>query len=165
MTFTKAAFAAVTALFLSVTAANAQALDGTYMGLNMGTTMQNANRGVIGMNAGYQFTPNFAAEATYDYNQVNSNPNNGQMFMVNVVAGLPNTSIFTPYVLAGTGVGWNAAGSTTGGTLGLYNVGAGFKVALSDKLSLDNRYRYVGPYNAASGRDAQVITTGINYRF
>jgi opacity protein-like surface antigen len=87
------------------------------------------------------------------------------MIMFNAVASYPNTSVFTPYVLAGTGLGWNAASGTNNGTMGMWNVGAGFHVALSPQLSLDNRYRYVGPYNSATGRDAQVITTGINYKF
>ena len=166
MNFRKLALAAVASLLLGVTSVLAQPADAFYVGLNVGTTMQDANRGVIGGNAGWQFHQNFAVEATYDYNQVTGTPNNGQIFMANAVAGYPNHTPFTPYMLVGTGIGWNAAGNTTGGgSMGMWNVGAGFRVHLSDKLSLDNRYRYVAPYNAASGRDAQVITTGINYQF
>jgi opacity protein-like surface antigen len=165
MTFTKVAVAALTALVLSVTAAQAQSLNGVYVGANLGNTMQDSNRGMIGINLGYLFQENFAVETTYDYNQVSGNPNNAQMIMFNAVASYPNTSVFTPYVLAGTGLGWNAASGTNNGTMGMWNVGAGFHVALSPQLSLDNRYRYVGPYNSATGRDAQVITTGINYKF
>lgn len=166
MNYCKVALAAVAALVLGITGAVAQQLNGVYVGANLGTTMQDTNRGLIGANVGYQFHHNFAVEATYDYNQVTGSPNNGQTLMFNAVAGYPNNSQFTPYVLVGTGVGWNAAGSTTSNSsMGMWNVGAGFKVSITDKLSLDNRYRYVGPYNAASGRDAQVITTGINYQF
>lgn len=165
MTYTKLLALTLAAMAASFNVTQAQTLSDVYVGINAGTTLQTENRGVLGANLGYMLCKYFHVEATYDYNQVTGNPNNAQMLMVNAVAGVPNISIFTPYVLAGTGVGWNAAGSTTGDGLGLYNVGVGFKVALSDKLSLDNRYRYVAPYNAASGRDAQVITTGLNYRF
>lgn len=166
MNFRELALAAIATLALSMSPAVAEPLKGVYVGAHLGTTMQDANRGMMGANLGYQFCNNFAVEATYDYNQVTGSPNNAQMLMFNAVAGYPNSSPFTPYVLVGTGVGWNAAGNTTSNSaLGLWDVGAGFKVAISDRLSLDNRYRYVAPYNSASGRDAQVITTGINYKF
>lgn len=132
MIFRELALAAIATLALSMTPhAVADPLKGVYVGANLGTTMQDANRGMMGANIGYQFCNNFAGEGTYDYNQVTGSPNNAQMLMFNAVAGYPNSSPFTPYVLGGTGVGWNAAGNTTSNSaLGLWDVGAGFKVAI-----------------------------------
>ncbi len=149
-----------------VTAPAVSPLAGVYVGGFAGSNFRDATDYQVGGVLGYQINRNWGAEVTYDYNQLN-NRTDGQMVMANVVYGrqVGQTAI-TPYVLAGTGMGWNALGvSNTGSNLALYNVGGGVRLNLVQNVDLDARYRYVGAFNDTLGANYNVVTGGINVRF
>lgn len=140
-------------------------LSGLYVGANAGSTFENNSDYTVGLSVGYQFTPNFGAEVTYDYNQRSND--SGQLAMVNGVAGLPlfNGRV-TPYALAGVGAGFDYFGNrnNSNDTEMMYNVGGGVRFNVVGGLDLDVRYRYVGSFDS-TGRDANLVTGGVNYRF
>jgi opacity protein-like surface antigen len=167
----KTLLAMAVALLATIGVANAQDIQadrtGTYVGGMIGSTPQQGAQTDVGLAAGYQFHPNVRVEATYDYLWRNTG-SNGQMLMVNGIAQyrIP-TSVVTPYVLAGTGVGFEGFGSTKNGNAEmLYNVGAGVRFAVSRDVELDARYRYISHFNnAASSTNVNMLTVGANWRF
>ncbi len=149
-----------------VTAPAVSPLAGVYVGGFAGSNFRDATDYQVGGVLGYQFRRNWAAELTYDYNQLN-NRTDGQMVMANVVYGrtVGQTGI-TPYALVGAGMGWNNLGvSNTGSNLALYNVGGGVRYSVTSNVDLDARYRYVGAFDDSLGANYNVVTGGINVRF
>ncbi len=141
-------------------------LAGVYVGGFAGSNFRDATDYQVGGVLGYQFRRNWAAELTYDYNQLN-NRTDGQMVMANVVYGrtVGQTGI-TPYALVGAGMGWNNLGvSNTGSNVALYNVGGGVRYSVTSNVDLDARYRYVGAFDDSLGTNYNVVTGGINVRF
>lgn len=138
-------------------------LSGFYVGINGGSTFESNSDFTIGGLVGYQLTPNFAAELAYDFNQ-RSNQDNGQLLMVNAVAGYPmfNNRV-TPYALAGLGAGFDYFGNSNGNAETVYNVGGGVRINLVSSVDLDVRYRYVSTFN--DGNDANMLTGGLTFRF
>jgi opacity protein-like surface antigen len=141
---------------------------GFYVGANAGRAFQNVSDVTGGLQAGYQAHRNFRIEATYDH-MWNSAARNSNIAMVNAIAQqrIPSTTV-TPYILAGVGLEFNEFSTALrdGRYNGLYNVGAGVRVAISNRLELDTRYRYVAPVSSgASTVRASVVTAGVTYRF
>ena len=167
---------------VTVTAA---ASSGIYMGVNAGSNFRTNSDYSVGGSVGYQFTPNYAAEVTYDYNAMTQSTTvlthghshtvqtngNGQVVMVNgVYSRRIGDSAFIPYVLAGAGVGWNGMGvNGTGSNAALYNVGGGVRVNLVGGVDLDARYRYIAPIDntngSANGYTQHVVTGGLRFNF
>jgi opacity protein-like surface antigen len=73
----------------------------------------------------------------------------------------------TPYALLGAGVGMNRLNTTNGNTsVALYNVGAGARVAVSQNIDLDLRYRHFAAFESVNGRKgANMVTVGAAYKF
>ena len=144
---------ASTRYYVGVTAGGAVDTSGNYNDLLNNST---PSLGVVG---GRQITNNLAVEATYDYFLERNGVGSGQSVFVNGVAGyrIPNT-MFTPYVLAGTGYGFDSLGDRT-----LYNVGAGVRADVTRSLSLDVRYRHMNNWD--NDNRMNVVTGGINFRF
>lgn len=172
MKFLLAAVAAA-AMLIGVGTAQAQnqnnsgPLNGVYVGANLGSNFQNNSSVSMGLTVGHQFHKNLAAELTYDHvrYRARAGHDDGQMIMGNLVAG-HKMGAFTPYALAGVGVGWNAAGQKgPGTTTALYNVGAGMRVSITSNVDLDARYRYVGPFEGDRKNNSHMITAGAVYRF
>lgn len=141
---------------------------GVYVGAGVGSTFQDGATVLTGITVGYQITPNFGAELTYDYDH-RDNSNNGSVLMLNGVAQMPVMGV-TPYVLAGVGAGfdrYNVAGRADGDDYTtMYNVGLGVRYNLNTNWQLDARYRYVAPFNTGEGQtDVNMLTLGVNYRF
>jgi opacity protein-like surface antigen len=167
---------------VTVTAA---ASTGLYVGVNAGSNFRTNSDYSVGGSVGYQFTPNYAAEVTYDYNAMTQSHTvlthgkshtvhtngNGQAAMVNgVYSRRIGHSAFIPYVLAGVGMGWNGLGvNGTGSNAALYNVGGGVRVNLVAGVDLDARYRYIAPIDntngAAHGYTQHVVTGGLRFNF
>ena len=141
---------------------------GFYVGGNIGSSTDQKNRTNLGMTAGYQYGKYFRVEADYDHAWRTSGT--GNMLMGNVVAQyrIPNSTV-TPYVLAGAGVGFDKFGNvkSSGDIVGLYNVGAGVRVAVSESVELDARYRNVRPFDTKNVgvKEQNIFTVGANYRF
>lgn len=139
---------------------------GVYIGGNVGSTMQDDSDLTAGVVAGYTFYRGMSLEMTYDH-EWRTNQNGG-LLMFNGVAELPMHNRVRPYVLGGVGLGfdhYNQNRSDDNGTL-MYNVGGGVRVALTNNVDLDTRYRYVAPFNTGEGQqDASILTLGVNYRF
>ena len=165
---------AIAAAFIALTTGFALANDpvkadrsGFYAGGSVGSSTDNKSRVDIGVNAGYQFNSYVRTEVDFDHAwKTNSN---GDMAMVNVIGQyrIPNSTV-TPYVLAGAGYGFDGLGSVKGsGQKPLYDVGAGVRVAVSESVELDARYRNVRPISAtnASVKDGHMFSVGAGYRF
>jgi opacity protein-like surface antigen len=82
---------------------------------------------------------------------------------LNAIAGYPIRSV-TPYVLAGTGWGFNGAGDKHKNTQTLWNVGGGMMVNLNRNWQLDARYRYVESWDGNRAAE-NLVGMGLNYRF
>jgi opacity protein-like surface antigen len=162
---------AAAALLFTAQVAHAQnttRLQGIYLGANVGTTFLDRSDVTLGAVAGYQFSPVWGAEVTYDYLRFNSaSPfRNAQQVFVNGTYGRPVAGV-TPYVLAGVGLGWNNLGTnSTGDAQALYNVGAGVRVPVTARVDVDARYRYLGTFNNNQNLpNAHVVTVGARLRF
>lgn len=165
---------AIAAAFIALTFSVALASDpvkadrsGFYAGGSVGSSTDNQSRIDLGMNAGYQIGANIRAEVNYDHAWKTNGT--GNMAMVNVIGQyrIPNSTV-TPYVLAGVGYGFDGLGSVkNGGQKPLYDVGAGVRIAVSESVELDARYRNVRPINAtnASVKDGHMFSVGAGYRF
>lgn len=138
---------------------------GFYVGANAGSNFRTGSDYQVGGSVGYQFTPNYAVEATYDYNSMTRG--NGQAVMVNgVYSRRVGTSRVTPYALVGAGMGWDNLGvSRTGSNAALYNVGTGVRVNLVGAVDFDARYRYMAPFDSTAGYTQHVLTGGLRVNF
>jgi opacity protein-like surface antigen len=114
---------------------------------------------------GYELNKHLAVEATVDYNYKNSNANldAGQTAFVNLVAGYPVGRI-TPYVLAGTGAGFNGSGDHHKNTEALWNVGGGVAYNVTRRWQIDARYRHIDAWQGNRHAE-QAFSLGVNYRF
>lgn len=161
----KLILAAVMALGL-VGVAEAQTNDrGMYVGANVGTVLQDSSKVSAGAVVGYQYNRFVRTEGTFD--QIWYKNGNGQALMANAVLSIPTGTIVTPYALLGAGVGMNRLNTTTGNTsVALYNVGAGARVAVSQNIDLDLRYRHFAAFESVNGRKgANMLTVGAAYKF
>jgi opacity protein-like surface antigen len=170
---------------LSPVTVTAAAPMGIYVGAHAGSNLRTNSDYSVGGSVGYQFTPNYSVEVTYDYNAMSQSHTvltrgkshtvqtngNGQAAMFNgVYSRRIGTSAFTPYVLAGAGMGWNNLGVTgTQSNATLYNVGAGLRVNLTSGVDFDARYRYIAPMDNsngyANGYTQHVVTGGLRLNF
>jgi opacity protein-like surface antigen len=139
---------------------------GVYVGVNAGSNFRTGSDYQVGGSVGYQFTPNYAAEVTYDYNDITRISNSQAVMFNGVYSRRIGTSPVTPYALAGAGMGWNGLGvSGTGSNATLYNVGAGVRVNVSGPVDLDVRYRYMAPFDFTNGYTQHVFTGGMRVNF
>lgn len=145
---------------------NVNLLQGVRVGAYVGHDFREQTDFVAGAVISKSFTPNLAAEVSYDYLSQDQDLS-GQMVMGNLVysrgLGIPGV---VPYVLAGAGVGWNTLGKLPGGdNLMLYNLGGGVKFNLTRNWDLDVRYRYVGAFEDNTLGNRHMTTLGVGYRF
>lgn len=120
-----------------------------------------------GLAAGYQIIPYARVELTYDHAWMTNN--SGNMVMANVIGQyrIPGT-IFTPYVLAGAGAGFDGFGQKySGAGVGLYNVGSGVRASVGSNVDLDLRYRWIGAFNSSETYKSgtNMFTLGASYNF
>jgi opacity protein-like surface antigen len=139
---------------------------GIYLGANLGSSLDSDSRITLGAAAGYQLHRNLRLEVAYDNLRLQSG--NGHMLSANVVPQyrIPRSTV-TVYGLAGAGIGWDRWGiGGTGSATTSYVVGAGVRVAVSERVELDARYRFVNPFDRGQGLvDTQIGTVGVAYRF
>lgn len=163
MAFATAAFAADPAPADPVKADR----NGIYVGGNLGSSTDNKSRIGVGAVVGYQVMP--YARVELDFDHAWRTQGTGNMVTANVIGQyrIPNSTV-TPYVLAGAGYGFDKFGSLKNhGQVALYNVGAGVRVAVSQSVELDARYRNVRPFEAnhAASKEQHLFSAGLNYRF
>lgn len=153
---------------------------GLFTGVDAGSTVTGSGRINGGAVVGYQYNPYLRSELTYDY--LGNTNKESQAVIVNAVGQyrVPNTS-FTPYVLAGVGGGVGGLGSQSHDTAlemkkhisvhdgqpeAVFNAGVGVRVAVSNSVEVDARYRYMGHLTTEKNlNDAQMMTVGLNYRW
>ena len=141
---------------------------GLYVGGFVGSSMGERDRVTAGVNAGYQFNRFLRAEATLDQTW-KTGVGGGARLMANAIGQyrIPGTTL-TPYVLAGMGYGFDSLGSVRKG-IGVpqWNVGAGLRVAVSERVDLDARYRFIEGFNSRTPHDrsTNLITVGAAYKF
>ena len=121
--------------------------------------MPNKSRINIGIDAGVQLGSYFRVEADVD-RAWRTDGKDGYRVTLNGIGQyrIPN-SVVTPYVIAGGGYALDGTA--------IWNVGAGTRIALSQAVELDLRYREVRPFEdrKAALKQDHVFTTGLNYRF
>ena len=114
---------------------------------------------------GREFSSLFRGELAYDYLDKHGRKGAGQSVVANGIVQyqVPGT-IFTPYLLAGAGYGWQAYGDEA-----VYNVGGGLRAELTKSVDLDLRAKRVsnlrwGNFNDTSFH-TDVLTAGVSYKF
>lgn len=131
-----------------------------FIGLNAGGTTKTEN-GTVGAVAGYEFNQYFRAEGTYDHyfgKSVPFGPNIVEdAVALNGVVSYP-FGAFSPYALAGVGYRWSDVANE-----GIYNVGLGARYALTERVELDGRYRFISNFD--NNRTDNVFTVGMNVKF
>jgi len=142
---------------------------GLYVGTQVGRSFQATSDLSAGVQVGYQVHRNVRVEANYDHfwNGAGSRNFNAVTFNAIGQQRIPGTSL-TPYVLGGVGVEFNEFRSAMndGSYRGIYNVGAGMRVAISNNLEVDARYRYIAPITSRGDTVRGSMTTlGLVYRF
>jgi opacity protein-like surface antigen len=159
---------------------NAFTLSGWYAGGFVGGNVANWDNvswdktpAVFGALVGYEWNPYFRTEATFDYTTkaAPTTSEAGQTVFANAVVQYPIGFGFTPYAFAGTGFGWNAWGKGVSGANFvddaklLYNVGGGVRYAVTERIDIDGRYRYINAYSGTKFDNNHVVTLGANYKF
>jgi opacity protein-like surface antigen len=130
-----------------------------YIGGSIGTSTDDKSRINIGIDAGVQLGSYFRVEADVD-RAWRTDGKDGYRVTLNGIGQyrIPN-SVVTPYVIAGGGYALDGTA--------IWNVGAGTRIALSQAVELDLRYREVRPFEdrKTALKQDHVFTTGLNYRF
>jgi hypothetical protein len=152
-------------------------ISGLYVGGNIGTNFNsfkhynwNTSPYTVGAVVGYEWNRFLRTEATFDYTSKErpTTTHSGQMAFANAVVQYPVGYGVTPYILAGTGFGWNAWGnghaSVVDDAKALYNLGGGVRYNITKNFELDGRYRYVQSYDNAF-KNNNIVTLGANYKF
>ncbi len=139
-----------------------------YTGAFVGGAIHNSDRITAGVNAGYQFNRFLRTEAVFDHGW-KSNAGAGSRATLNAIGQyrIPGTTV-TPYVLAGAGYAFDSLGSVKRGVaVPVYVLGAGTRVAVSERVDLDLRYRNVRAFNETNARvrDGHLFTVGAVYKF
>ena len=142
---------------------------GMYIGGSIGSSTDEYSRVDLGVNAGYQFGSFVRAELDIDHAWKTTGT--GDMVTGNLIGQyrIPNSTL-TPYVLvgAGAGYGFDKLGSDNkNGAVALGAVGAGMRVAVSESVDFDFRYREVRPFDALNSQNKQLhlFSVGAEYRF
>ena len=140
---------------------------GMYVGGSIGSSTDEHSRVDLGVNAGYQFGSFVRAELDVDHAWKTSGT--GDMVTGNLIGQyrIPNSTL-TPYVLVGAGYGFDKLGSDKkNGAVAIGNVGAGMRVAVSESVDFDFRYREVRPFDALNAQNKQLhlFSAGAEYRF
>ena len=143
---------------LLATSATAQTLmkeDKFFAGPNIGAGFGGGP--TMGVNGGYEFHKNGRLEAIYDH-MFMPGTNNLDQLGGNVILQVPTSGYMTPYALTGIGYQWQ-----NGINQGMWNVGAGARLAVTNHMDLDLRYRYVqGFYNQSSNN---LVGLGTTFKF
>lgn len=144
----------------------ASPLRGLYIGASVdagGEKPQESRVWGNSLTLGYELNRNVAVEAVASYNYSDSKHDAGQTGFVNLVVGQP-IGRFTPYVLAGAGVGVNGAGNHDKNPDALWNVGGGIAYNVTRNWQLDARYRYVDGFRDDRTYE-HAVSLGVNYKF
>lgn len=146
--------------------------DSWYVGVNVGGSVKldrnvTDNPASVGGVVGYKFNQMLALEAAVDQQMKKGADKAQTRGTVNAVVSPVGTHFgFTPYVLAGVGA-QNHDFINNGirdGSKAIYNVGGGVKYAISKNWEADARYRWVNRWSD-NGKDANLATVGLNYKF
>lgn len=131
-----------------------------YAGVTLGQRLGDDSHTSIGAVVGRDLNDTVSVEGQYDraFNR-KENDTTTDRLMGNVLVG-KRMGVVKPYGLVGAGYEWR-----NGGDRSVFAVGAGAKVAVTDGVDLDARYRYIDSFDE-SKRDAEhVIGLGVNVRF
>lgn len=122
-----------------------------FVGVNAGG-LYDSEEYTLGLTAGANLTDYVTGEIAYDHlHDANANQVTG-----NVIVEAPVGSL-TPYVLGGVGYRWAEQDEA------VWNLGAGAKVALTDNVDFDVRYRHVVGFET-DNKD-NIITGGLVFKF
>lgn len=141
---------------------------GFFLGGHVGSFTGNQDQVTIGLSGGYQVNRFLRAELTAE-NAWKHKTGAGTMVFANVVPQyrIPGTTL-TPYAVAGVGYAFDSLGAVKSGTASpVYNLGLGTRVAITDHLDVDLRWRNVRSMNGSNARvrDDHIFTVGGSYKF
>jgi opacity protein-like surface antigen len=140
------------------------AVTGFYAGVR-GSYATELEKGAVGANAGYEYG-NLRFEGNYDRLGLGSTGVN--LATGNVIYGYKLGNL-TPYVLGGAGVAGKDGDFKLDVNHAVYNVGGGVRFAVTEKIELDGRYRFVQAIrkDGVTGERAydHLFTAGVNYKF
>ena len=124
----------------------------SFIGINAGGLYNNDEEYTLGVTVGTSITDHIVGEIAYDhFNDLNAN----QVASNILLQGSQN--VVTPYILGGVGYRWAEQDES------VWNIGAGAKVALTDNIDFDARYRHVVGFE--TDREDDVITGGLIFKF
>ncbi len=149
----------VSTLVLSATVASAAERKGPYLGAYVGVTIPEYDSGLaLGATGGYDFGK-FRLEGEFGYKDHGVNIYN---LMVNGYYDFHNSTIFTPYIGAGIGVGLNEVKNVFS-----WQVGPGVDIAINKSFSVDIAYKFNGTTEVVPGYNdnSHNILAGIRYKF
>lgn len=117
----------------------------------------------LGAVIGYRYNPNIAAELAFtQFFEQDGIADDGQALVVNGIASLPTGTVFTPYLLAGVGAGFNGLGHGDD-PQAIYNLGGGLRYSVNESVDLDVRYTHVDAWESSIDNDS--VTAGISFKF
>lgn len=140
---------------------------GLYAGGSIGSSTDERNRINVGAVVGYQIGNFVRVESEFE--RAWRSTGAGEMATVNAIGQyrIPNSTI-TPYVLVGGGYAFDKLGSIkSGSAVPVYDAGAGVRVAVSESVEFDFRYRNVRPVHdlKSAAKDEHLFSAGAQYRF
>lgn len=145
----------------------AQDTSGIYAGGAIGSGSAATSRVDLNALVGYQVSPYVRAEADFDHSLHTSGAANMIMGNAIVQYRVPGTLV-VPYAMIGAGAGYDKfANLKTGNAEGLFDVGAGVRVAVSKNVEADVRYRLIRAINSAHAGvgEENIFTAGLGYKF
>lgn len=145
------------------TATAPAAATGFYAGVR-GSYATEFEKGAVGANVGYEYG-SLRFEGAYD--RLGLGKAGVNMLTGNVIYGYKLGNL-TPYVLGGAGFA-SGQGFQFDVNHAVYNVGGGVRFAVTEKIELDGRYRFVQAIrkDGVTGERAydHLLTAGVNYKF
>lgn len=139
------------------------AVTGFYAGVR-GSYATELEKGAVGANAGYEYG-NFRVEG--DYDRLGLGKAGVNLATGNVIYGYKVGNL-TPYVLGGAGLAGRDGDFRFDVNHAVYNVGGGVRFAVTEKIELDARYRFVQAVKKDAAGDRaydNLFTAGVNYKF
>lgn len=123
-----------------------------FVGVNAGG-LYNSDDYTLGLTAGANLTDYVSGEIAYDHIH---GDNAANQVTGNLILGT-NVGDLQPYVLGGVGYRWADVDEA------VWNLGAGAKIALTEKIDFDARYRYVQGFETEHSDN--VVTGGLVFKF
>lgn len=132
---------------------------GVYVGANIGKG--DNDRFIGGLLTGIDINSIIGVEVDVNQNRSNRSRFTTDVLVNGVVKHRLDGTLFTPYVFVGTGYRWSSVNVNRA----VYNVGAGSRVAITNNVDWDIRYRFTEGYDRNNRQPEHAFTTGFVVKF